>query len=54
VAADQPIVLVETDKVNAEVQAPCAGLLGAQRYAEGDVVEVGAVLCSVVVDDQPA
>ncbi|WP_323989163.1 dihydrolipoyl dehydrogenase [Nguyenibacter sp. L1] len=47
VAADEPVAELETDKVSVEVAAPAAGRLGAQLYAEGDEVEVGAVLTTV-------
>lgn len=43
VAADEPIVELETDKVTVEVGAPVAGVL-ATAAAEGDEVEAGAVL----------
>ncbi|MFT9090596.1 MAG: biotin/lipoyl-containing protein, partial [Gluconacetobacter sp.] len=44
VAADEPVVELETDKVSVEVAAPSAGRLGAHAVAEGDEVAVGAVL----------
>ncbi|MBC7800052.1 MAG: 2-oxoglutarate dehydrogenase complex dihydrolipoyllysine-residue succinyltransferase [Gemmatimonadaceae bacterium] len=44
VAADEPLVELETDKVTVEVNAPGAGTLGAISAAEGAEVEVGAVL----------
>ena len=44
VAADEPLVELETDKVTVEVPAPAAGVLGAIQAAEGAEVEVGAVL----------
>lgn len=47
VAADEPVVELETDKVSVEVNAPQAGTLGAHVAAEGDEVEVGAVLCTL-------
>jgi len=49
VAADEPLVELETDKVTVEVPAPAAGVLEAQSVAEGDNVEVGAVLGSIAV-----
>ncbi|MFT9061223.1 MAG: biotin/lipoyl-containing protein, partial [Acetobacter orientalis] len=39
VAADEPIVELETDKVSVEVSAPQAGVLGAEVAKEGDEVE---------------
>jgi 2-oxoglutarate dehydrogenase E2 component (dihydrolipoamide succinyltransferase) len=44
VAADEPLVELETDKVTVEVNAPAAGTLGEIVAAEGAEVEVGAVL----------
>ena len=44
VGADEPVVELETDKVSVEVNAPQAGTLGAHAAAEGDEVEVGALL----------
>ena len=47
VAADEAVVELETDKVSVEVSAPVAGVLGAHAVAEGEEVEVGALLTSV-------
>ena len=44
VAADEPLVELETDKVTVEVNAPAAGVLGAILQKDGAEVEVGAVL----------
>jgi 2-oxoglutarate dehydrogenase E2 component (dihydrolipoamide succinyltransferase) len=44
VAADEPIVELETDKVTLEVPAPAAGHIGDIVAAEGALVEVGTVL----------
>ncbi len=44
VAADEPLVELETDKVTVEVPAPSAGTLGEIQAAEGAEVGVGAVL----------
>jgi len=44
VAADEPLVELETDKVTVEVNAPAAGTLGEIIAAEGAEVEVGALL----------
>jgi 2-oxoglutarate dehydrogenase E2 component (dihydrolipoamide succinyltransferase) len=48
VAADEPLVELETDKVTVEVNAPVAGRLGPIVAAEGAEVEVGALLGEVV------
>jgi 2-oxoglutarate dehydrogenase E2 component (dihydrolipoamide succinyltransferase) len=47
VAADEPLVELETDKVTVEVNAPAAGVLTEITAAEGAEVEVGAVLGTV-------
>ena len=47
VNADEPIVELETDKVNLEVPSPVSGLLAKIDSKEGSVVEVGALLGSV-------
>jgi 2-oxoglutarate dehydrogenase E2 component (dihydrolipoamide succinyltransferase) len=44
VAADEPIVSLETDKVAVEVPAPAAGVLSEQLFKEGETVAVGAVI----------
>ena len=47
VEADEPIVELETDKVNLEVPSPVTGTVGDIKFKDGDVVEVGAVLGSI-------
>jgi 2-oxoglutarate dehydrogenase E2 component (dihydrolipoamide succinyltransferase) len=47
VAADEPLVELETDKVTVEVNAPAAGVLEAIAAAEGAEVAPGAVLGSI-------
>lgn len=47
VAADEPIASLETDKVAVEVPAPAAGVMGAHLVAEGDTVNVGAVIAMI-------
>ncbi|MCB2102092.1 MAG: dihydrolipoamide succinyltransferase, partial [Rhodobacterales bacterium] len=44
VAADEPLVELETDKVTLEVPAPASGTLESIVAGEGDEVEVGALL----------
>jgi 2-oxoglutarate dehydrogenase E2 component (dihydrolipoamide succinyltransferase) len=44
VAADEPLVELETDKVTVEVNAPVAGVLTSIAVPEGGEVEVGALL----------
>ncbi|WP_440697832.1 2-oxoglutarate dehydrogenase complex dihydrolipoyllysine-residue succinyltransferase [Candidatus Pelagibacter sp. HIMB1709] len=47
VEADEPVVELETDKVNLEVPSPTSGVLTEINSADGSVVEVGALLGSV-------
>ena len=47
VEADEPIVELETDKVNLEVPSPISGTLKEINSKDGSVVEVGALLGSV-------
>jgi len=42
--ADEPIVELETDKVNLEVPSPIKGILSEISFNDGDTVEVGATL----------
>jgi len=44
VEADEPIVELETDKVNLEVPSPVSGVLSKINSKDGTVVEVGALL----------
>ena len=48
VEADEPIVELETDKVNLEVPSPVSGVLTEIASKDGSVVEVGALLGSVL------
>ena len=47
VKADEPIASLETDKVAVEVNSPIDGVMGEQAVAEGDTVQVGAVIALV-------
>ena len=47
VSADEPIVELETDKVNLEVPSPVSGVLIKINSKDGSTVEVGALLGSV-------
>ena len=48
--ADEPIVELETDKVNLEVPSPISGVLTKINSKDGSTVEVGALLGSVSND----
>ncbi|TPN17419.1 2-oxoglutarate dehydrogenase complex dihydrolipoyllysine-residue succinyltransferase [Mesorhizobium sp. B2-1-3] len=47
IAADEPLVELETDKVTVEVPSPGAGTLGEIAAKEGETVGVGALLGSI-------
>ena len=47
VAVDEPVVVLETDKVTIDVPAPAAGTIAAIAHAEGDTVKIGDVLGSI-------
>ena len=47
VDSDEPLVELETDKVNIEVPSPLTGTLSSIKVKEGDTVEVGALLGEV-------
>ena len=47
VDSDEPLVELETDKVNVEVPSPLSGTLSSIKVKEGDTVEVGALLGTI-------
>jgi len=48
VDSDEPLVELETDKVNVEVPSPLSGTLSSIKVKEGDTVEVGSLLGTVL------
>jgi len=54
VEVDQPIVEVTTDKVDAEIPSPVAGMIEQILVREGDVVAIGAVLARIDPDAKSA
>ena len=54
VAADEPLVELETDKVTVEVPSPSAGTLEGIKVQPGQTVNVGAILGSVTPGAGPA
>ncbi len=54
VARDQPLVEITTDKVDAEIPAPEAGVVVALLASEGDTVPVGEALCQIDPEAKPA
>ena len=51
IAADEPLVELETDKVTIEVPAPAAGVLVELTVKEGETVGVGALLGTIGAGD---
>ena len=47
VSIDEPLVELETDKVNVEVPSPISGVLGSITVKEGETVNVGSILGTV-------
>ena len=47
VTVDEPLVELETDKVNVEVPSPTNGILGSIAVKEGETVNVWSLLCTV-------
>jgi len=47
VTADEPLVELETDKVNIEVPSPTSGVLGTIAVKEGETVNVGSLLGTI-------
>ena len=47
VREDEPVVELETDKVNVEVPSPAEGIISKVHFNAGDTVEVGALLGTI-------
>jgi 2-oxoglutarate dehydrogenase E2 component (dihydrolipoamide succinyltransferase) len=47
VERDEPLFEISTDKVDAEIPSPAAGVLGAIKVEEGATVTVGTVVCAI-------
>ena len=54
VARDEPLFEISTDKVDAEIPSPAAGILGEIKVQEGDTVVVGTVVCAISESGAPA
>src|SRR5215208_1207307 len=54
VEADEVLVEISTDKVDAEVPSPASGTVVKIHAAEGDTVSVGAVLAEILPGDGAA
>ena len=53
VERDEPLLEISTDKVDAEIPAPQAGVLVEVLVAEGETVEVGTIVAYIDPDAQP-
>jgi len=47
VARDEPLFEISTDKVDAEIPSPVAGVLGELKVQEGSTVSINTVVCTV-------
>ena len=45
--ADEPVVELETEKVNLEVPSPITGVVSEVNFKNGETVEVGAILGTI-------
>lgn len=54
VRKEEPIVEIQTDKINVEIPSPADGVLGAIVVNEGTTVLVGTEIGSITTADQPA
>ncbi|HQZ32881.1 MAG TPA: hypothetical protein PK020_00580 [Ilumatobacteraceae bacterium] len=50
VAVGDPLVRVETDKIEVEIDAPLAGIVVDHAVAEDDEVATGSILCHIDVE----
>jgi pyruvate dehydrogenase E2 component (dihydrolipoamide acetyltransferase) len=47
VARDEPLFEISTDKVDAEIPSPAAGVLGEIKIEEGTTVQINTVVCTI-------
>ena len=47
VERDEPLFEISTDKVDAEIPSPAAGLMGSIKTPEGSTVEINTVVCTI-------
>jgi len=47
VAAGEPVIILESMKMEVPVESPAAGVISAVSVAEGDAVEEGAVVATL-------
>ena len=53
VERDEPILEISTDKVDAEIPAPQAGVLSEVVVTEGETVEVGTIVAYIETEGPP-
>jgi 2-oxoisovalerate dehydrogenase E2 component (dihydrolipoyl transacylase) len=51
VAAGQPLLEVETEKLTTELEADAAGVVAELLAEVGDVVEVGSAICRIEAEE---
>jgi len=51
VQTDEIVAIIETDKVNVDIRSPVTGSVESLNAAEGDTVEVGALLMTIALGD---
>ena len=51
---DEPLFEISTDKVDAEIPAPAAGILQDIKVAEGATVQVNTVVGTIAADGESA
>ena len=54
VQRDEPLFEISTDKVDAEIPAPAAGILQEIKVAEGETVQVNTVVGTIAADGESA
>ena len=47
VERDEPLFEISTDKVDAEIPSPAAGILGEIKTPEGSTVQINTVVCTI-------
>lgn len=54
IAKDEPLLAINTDKVDVEIPSPGAGILGRLLVAAGETVPVGTVLADILTEAEAA
>src|SRR5881628_837972 len=54
VARDEPLFEISTDKVDAEIPSPAAGVLGEIKVKEGETVAIKTVVATIETEGAPA